>query len=213
MQNEKITYISAWRDEFSSKRFRRILISSVFILVSLLFSLTQFLNYVEAREGVLFNDPILKYFTATDLTWVIFGIIYLSLIAAVFSLLPHPKELLFAVQLYALMVFVRIVAMYLLPLNPPEGMIELKDPFVEFFGTGTTLTKDLFFSGHTASLLIFFFTAKNMIFKIIFLILLILIAILVVLQKVHYTIDVYAALFFTTASYFILKAVKQKFNI
>lgn len=213
MRNEVVTSSSTWRDEFGNKRFRLILISSVIILVSLLFSLTHFLDYVEAREGVLFNDPILKLFTATDLTWVIFGIIYLSLVAAVFSLLPHPKKLLFAVQLYALMVFIRIIAMYLLPLNPPEGMIELRDPFVEFFGAGTTLTKDLFFSGHTASLLIFFFTAKNRIFKIIFLVFLVLIAIFVILQKVHYTIDVYAALFFTSASYFILKAIKMKFNI
>jgi len=173
----------------------------------------MFLEYAEARKGVILTDPILQLLTAADFTWIIFAVIYLSLIAALISLLPHPSHLLFAVQLYALMVFTRIIAMYLLSLEPPEGMILLKDPFVELFGTGSTLTKDLFFSGHTASILIFFLTAKDKVFKIIFLTALILIAVLIILQKIHYTIDVYAAVFFTLSCYYILKAAKEKYNI
>jgi hypothetical protein len=202
-----------WKNELRSKRFRIVFFISIILLAVMLFLLTQFLNYVESRAGFLFIDPLHDYFNAVDLTWVIFIIIYSSLITAIFSLLPHPMQLLFAIQLYTLMVAVRIGAMYLLPLDPPSGMIILNDPFVEFFGTGETLTKDLFFSGHTASILIFYLTAKSPIFRTIFLILLLFIASLVVLQKVHYTIDVYAAFFFTISSYFLLMRLKDKFSI
>jgi len=213
MNEERLTLGQAWRNQLSDRRFRIDFFISVFFLAVILFGLTRFLNYAEQRNGVQFSDPLLELFTAMDLTWIIFAVIYISLISAIFSLIPHPKELLFALQLYTAMVLVRIFAMYLLPLNPPEGMIILQDPFVEVFGTGKTLTKDLFFSGHTASILIFFFTAKNRIFKSIFLLLSVLIAVLVILQKVHYTIDIYAAVFFTTACCFLLKNIKERYTI
>ena len=67
------------------------------------------------------------------------------------------------------MVVVRMCAMYMLPLDPPVNMIILNDPLVEFFGTGQTLTKDLFFSGHTATLFILFLVSEKKIYKTIFL--------------------------------------------
>lgn len=207
------TSSAAWQSFLLNKRFRNIFFISVIILAAVLFLLTVFLEYAESRKGIIISDPLLPLFTAVDFTWLIFIIIYASLAAALISLLPHPQELLFAIQLYASMVVVRIIAMYLLPLEPPEGIIILKDPFVEFFGTGKLLTKDLFFSGHTASILIFFFTAKSKIFKTVFLVLVILIAVLVILQKIHYTIDVYAAVFFTIACYYILRTLKGKYDI
>ncbi len=102
------------------------------------------------------------------------------------------------------MVAVRILSMFLLPLEPPEKMILLKDPFVEFFGSGQTLTKDLFFSGHTATLLILFLVTEKKIIKIIFFVSTIVVAICVLIQHVHYTIDVFAAVFFTYACYKLL---------
>jgi len=131
------------------------------------------------------------------------------LIIAIVSLINYPDRLLFALQLYSLMAIVRIIAMFLLPLNPPEQMIILKDPFVEFFGSGNTLTKDLFFSGHTATLFILYLVSENKIIKIIFLISTILVAVFVLLQHVHYTIDVFAAIFFTYACYSLLEKVKH----
>jgi membrane-associated phospholipid phosphatase len=88
-------------------------------------------------------------------------------------------------------------------------MIILNDPLVEFFGTGQTLTKDLFFSGHTATLLILFLVSEKKIVKTVFLISTILVAIAVLLQHVHYTIDVFAAVFFTYACYKLLAKVRK----
>lgn len=194
-----------WKEFISSKQKRFELISTLILLSVVLFSLTRFLIFIESRNGFSFEDPLLKLFEPIDLTWLTFTLIYGSIITAVFYLISKPEKLLFTIQLYTLMVVVRIIAMWLLPLNPPEKMIILVDPFVEFFGTGKTLTKDLFFSGHTATLFILFLTTDSKYLKLFFLICTIGVAISVLLQHVHYSIDVFAAVIITYACYSILK--------
>lgn len=199
----------SWKVFFSSNRNRIEFIISILLLAVILLTLTNFLNYVESRNGFSFDDPVLSLFEPTDLTWLTFTLIYGSLTVAIVNLISKPEKLLFTIQLYTLMVVVRIISMWLLPLNPPERMILLNDPFVEFFGTGKTLTKDLFFSGHTATLFILFLTADDRLIRGIFLLSTILVALCVLMQHVHYSIDVFAAIFFTYACYQILKSLKN----
>jgi hypothetical protein len=198
-----------WKEFLKSKNNKIELVITLILLVIVLASLANFLNFVEARQGVVLSDPILSVFNPIDLTWLIFALIYSSLFAAITMLIKNPKRLLFAIQVYSLMVAVRIFAMYVLPLNPPANMIMLKDPLVEFFGTGQTLTKDLFFSGHTATLFILFLVSEKKVYKIVFLICTITVAIAVLLQHIHYTIDVFAAVFFTYSCYSLLLGIKK----
>ena len=199
-----------WKDFFSNKKNRIELIISLILLTITLTGLANFVNYIEIRTGFILSDPILNLFNPIDLTWITFGLIYLSLIFAIVTLLKNPQRFLFALQLYTSMAVVRMIAMFLLPLEPPEKMILLKDPFVEFFGTGQTLTKDLFFSGHTATLFILFLVSEHKTIKIIFLVTTIIVAFCVLLQHVHYTIDVFAAILFTYACYKFLLDLKIK---
>lgn len=202
-----------WKEFLNHKKNRNEFSISLILLALTLSGLANFVNYAEARNGVVLQDPLLNLFNPIDLTWLTFGLIYISLIVAIITLLKNPKQLVFAMQLYALMVVVRISAMYLLPLEPPAKMIILNDPFVEFFGSGKSLTKDLFFSGHTASLYILFLVSQQKIIKTVFLICTMMVAISVLLQHVHYTIDVFAALFFTYACYKILNHFKLGDNL
>lgn len=202
-----------WIEFLKDKNNRVELIITLLLLAAVLISLTNFLNYVEARQGVVLSDPILNLFSPIDLTWLIFALIYISIVAAIATLLKNPKQLLFAIQLYTLMVAIRIAAMYLLPLDPPSTMIILNDPLVEFFGTGQTLTKDLFFSGHTATLFILFLVSEKKMFKSVFLISTIAVALSVILQHVHYTIDVFAAVFFTYACYNLILKLKYHHHL
>jgi len=203
----------SWKEFLKEKRNRIELLITLLLLLAVITSLANFLNYVEARKGVVLPDPILSLFQPIDLTWLTFALIYVSLIVAIATLFKNPKRLMFAIQLYTLMVAVRIVAMYLLPLDPPSQMIILNDPLVEFFGTGQTLTKDLFFSGHTATLFILFLVSEKKIIKTIFLFSTIVVAISVLLQHVHYSIDVFAAVFFTYACYKFIVKVKSYYAI
>ena len=202
-----------WKEFLKEKRNKIELVVTLVFLAVVLASLANFLDFAEARQGVVLPDPILNLFNPIDLTWLIFALIYISLVVAIITLIKNPKQLMFAIQVYSLMVAVRIVAMYLLPLEPPEKIIILNDPFVEFFGTGQTLTKDLFFSGHTATLLILFLVSEKKIIKTVFLISTITVAISVLLQHVHYTIDVFAAVFFTYACYKVLNYFKFGENL
>lgn len=202
-----------WREALKSSKFKLELIITAALLVFILMSLTNFLNYVEMREGVVLDDPLLKLFEPIDLTWLTFGLIYISLVIALTVFLKDPDLLITAFQSYILLTVFRITVMFLLPLNPPREMIPLGDPFVEFFGTGQLLTKDLFFSGHTATLFLFFLLAEKRILKIIFLIATLLVAASVLLQHVHYIVDVFAAPFFAFFSFIIIKNMRGNSNL
>ena len=190
-----------WSAFLRNKYFRNELIISVIVLAFTLTSLAKFLNYVESRNGITLPDPILKLFNPVNLTWLTFFLIYFSITLIIFSLSTKPRKLIFAVQCYVMLIIIRIFMMYLVPLNPPESMILLNDPFVQFFGPGRPLTKDLFFSGHTATIFLFYLISDKNVQKAYFLIATVLVGASVLLQHVHYSIDVASAPFFAYISY------------
>ncbi len=171
------------------------------LLVSLLIALPQFLLLVEARQGTILPDPLLGLLPTLDLTWAVFSVLYAALIGTIAYLALHPNLLLTAVNSYSLMILFRMGAMFLTALEPPPGMIELKDPFVEFFGTGKVLTKDLFFSGHTATMAVLFLNVRQPVLKYLLLAGAVVVGFSVLLQHVHYSIDVFAAPFFAWCAY------------
>ena len=183
----------------------------IYSLVSLFF-LARFLPYNELRPGFPITDSLLNSFAAVDVTWFTFGLIYFGFIVALISLCFYPERMLIALQSYALIASLRLITIYFLPLNAPPGIIPLKDPFIEFFGGGNTLLRDLFFSGHTATMFLYYLTSPSKILKPIFLICTILIACCVLVQHVHYTIDVIAAPFFAYTSYRISSLLVERFR-
>lgn len=174
---------------------------------------SQFLTYIEKRNGVVLNDQILNLFNPVDLTWWTFALIYISLMLFLINIIKYPDKLMIALQAYGLMVAFRVIAMYLTPFAAPEKLILLNDPFVQLFGKGDILTKDLFFSGHTGTLFLLFLMTENKKLKIIFLSSTILVGLAVLLQHVHYSIDVFIAPFVAYASYRIIKNLHLKYSI
>lgn len=201
---------SIWLPYLLDKNFRTKFLITLTLLAIILISLANFLAYNEARPGFSFNDPLLAAFHPVDVTWLTFGLIYLGLIIALSFLIFNPDRMLIALQSYTLIAALRLITIYFLPLNAPIYIIPLKDPFVEYFGGGETLLRDLFFSGHTATMFLFFLTAKSKKLKTVFLICTILIAALVLIQHVHYTIDVVAAPFFAYTSYRISRLINKR---
>jgi len=198
---------SNWKPLLSHSGFRNKFIVSIIFLASVLFVYRKFLDFAEARPGVMISDPILNLFEPVDLTWLIFGLIYLCLLVGIFALIKNPEKLLLAFQTYSTIVIVRIITMYLVPFEAPEKLIVLKDPFVEMFGSGESLTKDLFFSGHVATLFLLFLVMEFKGLKYIFLGSAIIVGISIVLQHVHYVIDVFAAPFFTYVCFTVVSSL------
>lgn len=201
-----------WQPKLIDKNFRTKFFISSFLLLIVLLSLAKFLEYNETRTGFSFNDPILSLFKPIDITWLTFVLIYSGVVVILVHLTFHPDNFLIAIQSYSLTALLRLITIFLLPLNAPVTIIPLKDPFVEFFGGGNTLLRDLFFSGHTATMFVFFLAAKNRKLKIIFLISTVLVGLFVLIQHVHYTIDVIAAPFFAYTSYRIIIILNRKLD-
>lgn len=201
-----------WKSFLKDKKNLIEFIITVIILTVVMISFSQFLHFIEQREGVVLSDPILRAFNPIDLTWLIFALIYFSLIVFIITKFNKPDKLLIAFQAYGLMVIFRTIAMYLTPFEAPETLLLLNDPFVQFFGKGEILTKDLFFSGHTGTLFLLFLLAENKTLKIIFLTATLLVGSAVLLQHVHYTIDVLVAPFVAYGAYKIIKNLHQDFR-
>lgn len=200
----------SWKTFLSNRKKSTEFFLTIIILAVALILFSQFLLFIEERTGVILSDPILNLFSPIDLTWLTFVLIYLSLITALVELLKIPERLLLALQCYGLMVIFRSIAMYLSPFEAPLTLLPLNDPFVQLFGEGNILEKDLFFSGHTATLFLLFLIMKKRILKIFFLTCTLLVGVSVILQHVHYSIDVFAAPFFSYTSYRIILFFKGK---
>lgn len=200
-----------WKTFFQNNKSRTEFIITLLVLVPLMLSFSQFILFIEQREGVVLNDPLLNTFNPINLTWLTFSLIYLSLIMFLVSVFKDPQKLMIGLQSYGLMVIFRTIAMYLTPLEAPGTSIVLDDPFVQLFGKGDVLTKDLFFSGHTGTLFLLFLLAENKTLKILFLISTIMVGSAVLLQHVHYSIDVFVAPFVAYCAYRIIKNLHTKF--
>ena len=191
---------AAWREAWSEQRFRVEAVLSPIALVVILSVMARFLSWVERRPGVLLTDPVLALLPPRDVTWLTFGLVYVGLLTTFGLLLPPPRRLGLGAQAYALMVLFRMGVMAVTPLEAPLDTIPLRDPLVQVFGTGEVLTRDLFFSGHTATLALLTFLAVGRASRRFFTVCTVLVAICVLWQHVHYTIDVLVAPFFAYAS-------------
>jgi PAP2 superfamily C-terminal len=96
---------------------------------------------------------------------------------------------------------VRMACIGLLSLNPPTGLIPLADPITNQFYGKHYITHDLFFSGHTTTVFLIFLCLRKKSDRMYAFFASVLLGILLLVQHVHYTIDVLAAPVFTYAVY------------
>lgn len=203
---------NAWAVELQNKSFLPQFIFSAISVVVSLFLFTRFLNFIEDRPGIVLPDPILLLFTPIDLSWFTFLIMYSTVLIAIISLLQSPKALILGLQSYTLMLVIRTLAMYSIPLEAPATILPLIDPLVSEVGVGKLMTKDLFFSGHTATIYIMYLVSQKKSYRVMFLIATIVIGMAVVVQHVHYSVDVIAAPFFGYGVYRIILLLNQKYS-
>lgn len=200
----------SWKTFFQIKRNIIEFTATIVVLIGLMLSFSQFLQFIELRDGVTLPDPFIKTFNPIDLTWLTFTLIYLSIIIYIVSIRREPNKIMHTLQVYGLMVIFRVISMFLTPFNAPETLILLDDPFVQLFGKGNILTKDLFFSGHTATLFLLFLLTENNNLRFIFLFSTIAVGTAVLLQHVHYSIDVFIAPFIAYGAYRIVNIIHKK---
>jgi membrane-associated phospholipid phosphatase len=183
------------------------MISICFFAITLT-GFTFFLAYAETRAGYQMPDPFMNLLPAGDMSIFIFTLTYSAVLAGILLSARKPHTFLLALQLYTAMTILRAACMFLLPLEPPPGTIHLNDPFLEHtFYMGRPNYKDLFFSGHTATVFLFGLVMSNKPLKYFFFTAAAIVGYCVIAQHVHYTIDVLAAPVMTTAGFYSVKRI------
>lgn len=208
IQNLLTSLSSVWAGRSLKIQF----VLSLIVLVTVLSGFSSFVTWVETRQGVVLADQVLAMLEPVDVTWLTFTLIYAGLLSAIFAVSFYPGRMIISVQAYTLMVLFRTVAMWATPLEAPIATIPLEDPLVEIIGTGQVLTRDLFFSGHTATMFILFLCVPQKKLKAILLVGTILLAACLLWQHVHYTVDVLAAPFFAYGAFRIVFLLHKKFK-
>ncbi|MBK0380805.1 phosphatase PAP2-related protein [Mucilaginibacter segetis] len=206
MSNVKIKQVWMAALKAPDKRFK-ILTGTVLIFI-VLSTLPAFFGHIEKREGIVLNDWLLAHIPAYNVSVIIFAIIWGIATLTVIRALYNPDIYIKYVWTLLLINIARIISIELVALNPPKGLIRLSDPLTGIFYGNANITKDLFFSGHTAILVLIFLCLEKRSDKIVCFIGIITVAILLLIQHIHYSIDVLAApvivyILFTITSYFL----------
>jgi hypothetical protein len=210
MQEEaqkEVTYKSDWQEAWGNAIFRKKFIISAILLLIIIFSLPSFFHYIEKREGAYLHDLILQAIPPVDVSIPTFLIIWSISGLVIVRMIQNPAFALLMLSSFTLLCIARMVSITMVPLDPPDGLIKLNDPLTSmvYGGKDKFMTKDLFFSGHTSNMFLMCLCLTKKTDKYLAFLATLAVAILVLVQHVHYTIDVLAAFFFTYIIYRVSK--------
>ena len=197
----------SWEHALAQPAFRlRALLIVVLLLALVGGALAPYFAYIQQRPGQLLADPVLGYLPRHDVAVPIFVLMYGASVAGLGWLGRHPALLLRGLWAYFLLTCLRMLTIWLLPLAPPLAMLDMPDPFTTFiFHTPATatITKDLFFSGHTSTVALLALAVRGRWWRAALATAALLIGLLVLVQRVHYTYDVVAAPLFAWLAYWV----------
>ena len=198
----------SWSEAWQLRRFRNKTFVALALVAIILILLPSFFAFIEKRDGMVLQDFVLDRLPAMDVSIPTFIIIWSVVLLVFYRIYYNPSIFLVIAYGFILMCLCRVLTISLIPLNPPPGLIVLKDPIanIAYGGNGIFITKDLFYSGHTGNMFLFFLCLQHKWDKIIALVASFLVGILVMVQHIHYSIDVFAAFIFT---YFIFLGAKK----
>lgn len=202
-----------WKIALSNPYFRNRFFTSIIVLSIILTGFAALLAYIETRQGHSFYDPILNFIKPRDVSDFIFFVTYSTAIIALVYAFWSPYRFLHLIQMYGSLTMLRIITLFFIPLEPPTSIIPLRDELLtNTFYAGNQNLKDLFFSGHAATLFLFFFFTTDKVLKYVFLVAAIAVSVGVVMQHVHYSYDVIAAPIFAYIAYRIITKFSKHYH-
>ena len=202
-QTTFITLRQEWQDAWQAPLYRRRVIAGLIIVVSILSSFPVFFQHIERRHGVQLNDPILAMLAPHNVSLPLFIVIWAISGYSLFRAAQTPQMFLNFLWSFILLSLFRTLTITLIPLDPPAGLIPLVDPLSNFFYGDKFVTKDLFFSGHTSTVFLLFLIIPGRSDKKLALLATFIVATLLLVQHVHYSLDVLGGFLFSWLSYWI----------
>ncbi|MGP8215870.1 MAG: phosphatase PAP2-related protein [Bacteroidia bacterium] len=198
----KNNWLSAWNNRAFMVNF----ISGIVLLAICMIVTSYFFNYIQdIKSGIVLNDWVLQKLPSIDVSTAIVAL--MGSAALLFSLrgIAYPNvaiTLLFAMIIHLIL---RMITIYITGFFPPPGLIVLKDPMGSMLYQYRFITRDLFYSGHTAVLFLLYFCTFKKPDKYYMLFTAICVGCLLLVQHVHYTVDVACAPLFAFSSYWLSK--------
>lgn len=198
--------VGAWRQALARPAFRRSWLALLVLLFGVLVPVVPgYFHYIQQGTGPVLADPLLGLLPRHNVAWPIFGLMYGSVVVAVGWLTRHPQLFLRGLWAYAFSLVLRMATIWLVPLAPPLDILPLPDPFLaQVFHTvaSEAITRDLFFSGHTATVAVLALAVRGWL-RTLLLLAMVAVGVLVLVQRVHYTYDVVAAPLFAGLAYWV----------
>lgn len=196
-----------WQSAWQQKSFRYKLYIGIFFITIIIICSPYFFQYIEKRKGFTFNDAVLNLLPTYDMYLLIFILIWGNALLMLITAIKKPYAFLTFLIGYIILCFARALSIFLFPLEAPLGIINLTDPLTNYFYGVNFITKDLFFSGHTSTLFLIFLCQDSKRFKYYTLVSCLCVSLLVLIQHIHYSIDVLFAFPFTYVSYRSAKSI------
>ncbi|MBK8956090.1 MAG: hypothetical protein IPM34_11110 [Saprospiraceae bacterium] len=195
MQSYLKTIQEKWKQASLDGKFWIVAISTLIAAMLFIFNIGNYLEFIESREGCRLDDAILNMISPRDMSDYIFFVIYAGAVLVILYCLQSPWAVLFTAHLFLCMNLIRATCLYFTPLEPPHEIISLHDPLlITYVYLEHPKLKDLFFSGHTATLTLYCLVfRKQLKIQRILIFFTVLMAGLLLVQHCHYTIDVIGA--------------------
>src|ERR1700743_1919051 len=200
-QTTFITLRQEWQGAWQAPSFRRRVIAGLVIVVSILSSFPVFFHNIERRPGVVLNDASLAFLARHNVSLPSFIVIWAISGYSIYRAAQTPQMFLNFLWSFILISLFRCLTIALVTLDPPTGLIPLVDPLSNFFYGKNFVTKDLFFSGHTSTIFLLYLTIPGRSDKKLALLATFIVAILLLVQHVHYSLDILGGFVFAWISY------------
>ncbi len=199
-----------WQNALLNRTFRLNLILGLLALGVLAIFTFFFFDYIENRiGGIVMNDWVLKILPAKNVSIPIVFFEYSVMALFAFRCISNPKMLVTFLLAYLLVLTTRDITIGITQLRAPAGFIELKDPLAAMIYRCKTCNRDLFYSGHASLIFLFYLCSLKRPDKFYILFSYISISLLLLIQHVHYTIDVVCAPFFAYGCFWLSKKIPQ----
>lgn len=191
-----------WREALANRYFILALASTCLATVILvIFMPYYFREIIAPRYGTQLNDWLLNLLRPHDWSLPIFALNYACVLLTMVTNYDDPLTISSGLATWTGVTWLRMLTLYLFALEPPPGIIVLNDPFLSAIVYPRDFTKDLFFSGHISTMMAMTLIEPSRKLRWIKIAATILAAVFILIQHVHYSIDVIFAPLFTYLIY------------
>lgn len=193
---------AAWADAWSSSKFRWTLFAALVAGTASPVLTRWIFSVVQRRPGLVPPEPLLPIIGPASVSTAIFTLLIGTMLLVAGGCLDRPLVLIRGVVAFEMLFTLRVITMMAVPLAAPPGGIPLHDPLGQvFYPGGIPETKDLFFSGHTATVVLLVALVRTRPAKVAVAAVAIVVGALLLVQHAHWTVDVLAAPLFAALAW------------